>query len=192
MCSTPPRWVQLNAIFCCFFTCQSHTVQVRDFRDVLVSGYRYHLKHTTTDETPESWLHMPQPWWGQAVNSSTPVSYQDALKQSSASHGASLEMTMVSGTWGEIVAMVDDPLWGNDTVVTTYEDMWRMPGDVILQLVQFLYGDVACNASAKKMAQGFLAYTAGFRAYSSAAAEAAERGREFDADAVRPSAAVAK
>jgi len=68
---------------------------VRDFRDVLVSGYSYHRAHRSTDTTSEAWLHTPQLWWGEALGRSTPLSYQDALAALPLVDGVALEMDMV-------------------------------------------------------------------------------------------------
>lgn len=70
-------------------------VQVRDFRDVLVSGFKYHKTHKSSDVTSEAWLHKPETYWGVAVGSKSPVSYQDALKSLPLVAGATLEMEMV-------------------------------------------------------------------------------------------------
>lgn len=160
-------------------------MQVRDFRDVLVSGYRYHVKHVMTSSTSEAWLHTPQPWWGEAVGSDTAVAYQDALRRVSPEQGAALEMTMVRGTWEHIARVAHEPLWADTMAFTTYEALWAAPGHVIPQIMRFFYGDIACNAVAERMARGFLAYTAGFRKFTESAALAAEAGMQFDPEAVR-------
>jgi hypothetical protein len=156
------------------------SLQVRDFRDVLVSGYRYHLKHVMRTSTAESWLHEPQPWWAEAINASKPVSYQDALRHLDPPKGAALEMAMVTDTWLNIAQVAHEPLWADSMVFTTYENLWECPGTVIPKLMEFLYADGDCSSAAEKMTRGFLAYTAGFRKYTEAASQASSSGQVFD------------
>jgi hypothetical protein len=155
-------------------------LQVRDFRDVLVSGYRYHLKHVMSPSTPETWLHEPHPWWAEAINVSQPVSYQDALRKLHPTQGAALEMNMVSATWRHIARIAHEPLMADSMAFITYENLWECPGTVIPMVMEFLYADMDCDSAAEKMARGFLAYTAGFRLYNEAAVQAASSGQVFD------------
>lgn len=87
--------------------------------------------------------------------------------------------------WKSIALVAHDPVLSQHAAFVTYEKMWSYTGDIVTQLVRFVYGDVRCNASANKLARGFLAYTAGFRMYTAAGEVARNKGEEFDPQSVR-------
>ena len=90
----------------------------------------------------------------------------------------------MQGVWERIAQIAHDPEIAAVTGFLKYEDLWAHADNMFPEIAAFLYGDIRCNSSGMRLMRAAMSYTGGFRKFTAAGAEAAEKGSELNIDEV--------